>query len=410
MPQVLFMLFTSGAINYIYGMLGIGVLVIFVCQVTRARTLCFNALSCPTMLILIVFCTLYCAIGEHSIQGVLYYFVCPLFAFMAGWVTVETGKRHPEEIIRYTIFFILLGFTIHALLNYTENIGRPRWQLTDYFTGRVASATVCGCINTLAFSGLAYYVFLEKNTVRKLGGITAGVISLLYAMLLGTRTQFLILAAVSAMFLVFYYMETYGWSGGIRLAAILAVLVGVCFILYSRNVFGIQTYIGSSNLLERFESGSDLDKADSYRTSSIFRGFELMFEHPLGGLKSSLYYHNMWLDIGRVAGLLPFLWMVLYTVVVNAHMLRMFSEKAIDPGFRYLLFCVYVGMQVNFLVEPVLEGLIHFFLEFTIINGMVEYYYYKVFLPYLRFKRAFGGADFIFCDSTGAPLNPGINS
>ena len=67
-----------------------------------------------------------------------------------------------------------------------------------------------------------------------------------------------------------------------------------------------------------------LHEADQYRISSIFRGFTTMFDHPFGGLINESYYHNMWLDIGRVAGLIPFLIMTSYSIV-TLHMLSEFS-------------------------------------------------------------------------------------
>jgi hypothetical protein len=139
--------------------------------------------------------------------------------------------------------------------------------------------------------------------------------------------------------------------------------------------------VDTSNLIKRYQYGAALDRADNYRSSSILRGLGLMFEHPFGGLKNTEYYHNMWLDIGRVAGILPFLCMMVYTIVVNVHLIRILSKKELGAQFRYLLFCIYLGIQLNFFVEPIIEGLMGFFLAFTVINGMVEYYYHRVFLP-----------------------------
>ncbi|MBQ3413198.1 MAG: O-antigen ligase family protein [Oscillospiraceae bacterium] len=381
MPQILFMLYTTGAINQIYGMLALGVLVIVVWQWMRKGRAFINGLSSQAMLTMVAFCFLYFAIGEHTIPGFLYYFVCPLLAYATGWVTVESGKNRPEEIVKYSVYFMLVGYALHALLNYLSNIGHLRWQLTDFFTGEYAGATGSGCINTLVLSLSMYFIFLEKNKILKTAGIIASFISLMYALLLGTRAQFLILFVVSVLFLFFYLKETYGRTGVIRLAIVLIVFVGAYLFLYNRNIFGIRTYVDTSNLIERYQYGADLDRADNYRFSSILRGLSLMFEHPFGGLKSTKYYHNMWLDIGRVAGILPFLCMLVYTIVINVHLFRIVSSKEIEADFKYLLFCVYLGTQINFFFEPILEGLMGFFLVFTIINGMVEYYYHRVFLP-----------------------------
>ena len=45
-----------------------------------------------------------------------------------------------------------------------------------------------------------------------------------------------------------------------------------------------------------------------------------------------------------------------------------------------MILCVYIGIQINFFVEPILEGLLDFFLVFTLINGMIECYYQRYFI------------------------------
>lgn len=129
--------------------------------------------------------------------------------------------------------------------------------------------------------------------------------------------------------------------------------------------------------MERYAYNSDLNRADNYRYSSLSRGLENLFEYPLGGLGNTAYYHNMWLDIGRVSGLFPFLVMVFYSILTDVHALKIIINKQHATWFRYILLCIYVGVQINFFTEPVLEGLYGFFLNFIIINGMVEAYYYR---------------------------------
>ena len=132
--------------------------------------------------------------------------------------------------------------------------------------------------------------------------------------------------------------------------------------------------------MARYQAGSGLQSADNYRTSSLTRGLVNLIDYPLGGLKHNEYYHNFWLDIGRIAGILPFVCMVVYTAVINTHALRIIKGKNIAEPFRYMILCVYIGIQINFFVEPILEGLLDFFLVFTLINGMIECYYRRCFI------------------------------
>lgn len=395
MPELLMMLFTTGAINDVYGMLGISCSIIIPWQFLKNKKAYVNGLRSFPFYFLTAFSFFYFLIGEFSVQGFLYYLVCPLLAYLAGWVAIDRRKQDAEKYIRRGIIAILLGYAVHAFLNYLTNIGHARWELRDYFTGSIRGATGSGCINTLALALMAYFVVLEKDKKRKVIGVVCAAISLLYAFLLGTRTQFIILFLVSFVFLGLYLYERFGLRSAAILVVITLLLVTAWLYLYTNNVFGIRTYVDTSNLMVRYRVGDGMGKADDYRTSSLGRGLTNLLNYPLGGLKSKTYYHNLWLDVGRVAGIIPFACMVVYSFVVNAHVVRIMRAKEIEPAFRYMIMCVYLGIQANFFVEPILEGLLGFFLVFIFINGMIECYYYRCFATRRKYlwMRVFENAD-----------------
>lgn len=376
-PELLLMLYTTGAVNKIYGMLVVGLLILIPWQLLKKGKTCVNGMISLSFWTLATFGFLYVLIGEFSIQGILYYIACPLLAYLAGWTIIDVQKTDIENVIKKMIAAIFIGYAIHAFLNYSINIGQQRWELRDFFTGSIRGATGSGCINTLALSLLAYIIVLEQDKLKKLGGLVCVTISVLYAFLLGTRTQFIILFAVSFVFLFFYLYEKFGIKSVLILSLITLILIGIGYYLYISNIFGIKIYVDTSNLMARYQVGNGLSSADDYRTSSLPRGLKNLFNYPLGGLKNNSYYHNFWLDIGRVAGIIPFLCMAVYTIIINAHAIRIIKNQKMDIHNRYLIMCVYLGMQINFFVEPILEGLLEFFLVFTVITGMIECYYYK---------------------------------
>ena len=67
--------------------------------------------------------------------------------------------------------------------------------------------------------------------------------------------------------------------------------------------------------------------------------------------------------------------MIAYSIVTLAHVISIFFDRTNKARIRYLLLSVYLGVMINFFVEPILEGLLDFFLIFCFINGMVECYY-----------------------------------
>lgn len=380
MPQLLLAFYTSGAINQVYGILGIGFLICVIWQLVCKKNLYFNAMLSLSFWLLLLFGLLYCVIGEHNIRGIEYYLACPLISFFIGWTIVDVNKFRSEKIIKYTLYFMLLGFAIHAFLNWKVNVGRGRWLLIDFFTDELRAATGSGSINTMIFSLGAYLVVLEKNKKLRIMGVLAFLISLQYAFLLGSRTQFAVFLVVSIAFLFLYLYEKYGKTAVLRFAFILCILGSIGTAMYYYDIFGLHTYIDESNLMARYSDIYGLEDSDGYRFNSISNGIIGLFNNPLGGLRSVGYYHNFWLDIGRIAGIIPFVLMVIYSLVINYHLFLIVRSKKEIDWFRYLLFCIYLGVQLNFATEPVLEGLLNFFLIFTIINGMVECYYYRVYL------------------------------
>lgn len=374
MSQLLLALLSSGAVNSIYGTLIISLVIIFVVPVFRRRRIQLNALTSPAFWLLFSFGLIYTVIGDFTIRGFEYYLIAPVLAYTAGWCAIENGKKGRRSIVNF-LAFIIIGYGVHALLNYSINVGRVRWELQDFFSGQLRAATGSGCINTLILSVFTYLILIEKKRALKVAGLALFIIGVLYALLLGTRTQFIIFALVNGVTLISIEIEKHGARGGIWVFAIFAVIAGICFYLYTNDVLGIKTYIDASNLLQRGFGSRALQESDQHRISSIFRGFTTMFDHPFGGLINESYYHNMWLDIGRVAGLMPFLIVTSYSIVTFAHVIRIFFDRTNEARIRYLLLSVYLGVMLNFSVEPIMEGSLDFFLIFCFINGMVECYY-----------------------------------
>lgn len=167
--------------------------------------------------------------------------------------------------------------------------------------------------------------------------------------------------------------ERSGKGAVLKFAAVLVVIGSLLYFMYSLNIFGIQDAYEASNLAARFND--DLSASDDYRFSSVGRGLVTMLDYPLGGLKEEGYYHNLWLDIGRISGVIPFLIMVTYSFLTFFHVIKLFCDKTLDKKARYVLLSVYLGTLMNSFVEPVLEGLLGSFYSFILLNGLTESLY-----------------------------------
>lgn len=108
MPELLLMFFTTGAINRVYGMIAISFFIIVPWQMMKTGRAYVNGMASVPFYALAIFGFLYVLIGEFSIQGFLYYLFCPLLAYLAGWVTIESAGVKAEDAIRkaITAFFL----------------------------------------------------------------------------------------------------------------------------------------------------------------------------------------------------------------------------------------------------------------------------------------------------------------
>lgn len=379
MPQLLLFLFSTGMLNTLYSSIAISVIIILVYQLIKTKQVKLAAMRSISFLMLYLFGVFYFLFGVFTIQGVMHYLVSPLLTFIAGWTIVSANKQNQEQTVKSMIYALVLGYGLHALLNYVINVGKPRWLLIDFFSGSIRAATGSGAINTIIFSMLFYVMIIEKRILVKMTGIVILMVSILYAFLLGTRTQFIILLIVFIISIVVHSHEKHGRSALIRSLLIIVFLTSMFIIMYQQDFLSMRNAIEKSNLMLRFQD-INLRVSDDTRKNRYLEGIAGLIDHPFG--KSDIhtgYYHNFWLDIGRIGGIIPFIIMAGFSYITFTHMLQIFRDKRTDIGLRYMLLGIYIGIQMNFFVEPILEGFFDFFLINCFINGMTESFCIKKF-------------------------------
>lgn len=145
-----------------------------------------------------------------------------------------------------------------------------------------------------------------------------------------------------------------------------------CVSVLPFNVLSIRDYILSTNLAARYERRASLENSDSFRFQSFWIGLRELIQYPMGGRASQIYRHNMWLDVGRVSGIIPFCLLLIYSVKNFANVTVIWKNPKILPSLRYLLLFLYIGAYVNCFVEPIWEGALNFFLALCVVDGMVS--------------------------------------
>ena len=322
-----------------------------------------------SFLLLVLFCFFY-SIHFKTFEDIFYYFFFPLIAYLAGVFFFIVNERRNVDIVYRITNISVCGFGIHAFMNYIINQGNSRNLLVDFYSGSLRSATCTGPINTLIFSLVIYFFLIEKNRKYKIRGVICLIVSILYAFRLGTRTQFIILLMNTLIILLIRAWEKGKILKILKVLLMCVLLVIVIYLLYRSNIFNIATFINNSNLGMRYSNEFGTSYSDATRQERFVEGVVNIFLYPWGK-PNQLFYHNLWLDISRVAGIIPFFLMSAYTIIIGKKVINIFFNKKNNIRDRYIILSVFIGFIMNFFVEPAIESMFDIVLWFLMFNGLI---------------------------------------
>lgn len=369
----------TGVTAPIYGYFIFSIFTIFIYQYARRRSLAVTPVRKGTFWCLflsgLLMAVRYPSVSDFSLSACLVlYCVNPAVIFMAGYALTHCSSEG-ERAIRNALCAIATGCAMHVFLNIIANLGKDRWHTVDFFSaGEHMSATNLGGLNTFIFAILPC-VFISSSKMIRIGGTVFFVLSLVYSFILGTRMQLLIVLVIVSLSACLYLKEHYAGKVPKRkvtewmLGFLLLMAAGIT--LYHLDVLGIKEKILASNLFYRFVD-TDTAKSDSYRWQLFLSGLRNLVFHPLGGDKDAYYFHNYWLDIGRVAGIIPVMLMAVYDITVFGHVIKIFRKKAFSEELRYAFLFLHIGFFMNFFMEPIMDGYISLFYRFCLVNGLAE--------------------------------------
>lgn len=322
-------------------------------------------------IILFLFGLSYVLIGNFTIENILLYVLLPVLFYACGKIIINEEEKCVDKIV----FALICGFGLHLAFNYFSNLNSDsvlKRTVVDFFTKDVQSATGAASLTLIPISLLIYLLFDIKNK-KSIFGFAAIILSVLYCVLIGTRTQLNILFILFIAFLLFYAFNSKLKKRNEHILLIAAVAIGGFFLAYVFNMFGLKTFFDNSMLSYRFES-TNTYLSDDERFAMIGDGFISLFENPFGGLKNSRYFHNMWLDIGRVSGVVPLFFMILFNISSLKKSYKIVRDKNIEIKYRGLVLGLVLGFLLNFFVEPILEGELLLFMLYCMFSGMLSVY------------------------------------
>ena len=305
------------------------------------------------------------------------YLISP-FAFYCFGSYVVDRLKHPRLI---TIFLLLmtlmfaLNLYISVVIDINENGFLNIFRLlevigvyVDNKTGTLA-ATLYGLNASLGFVGLVVFAYCRKtlNIWVRVVFLILAIFSLTTVVHLINRTGLVVLV-LCFVAVTLYNIKRNFWR-------VLGVLVIGAIVVYFAYSFGwvdeeiLQVYEAREERGHRISEGGG-------RTARWIEAIELLVEHPWGysdlrGVKVH-YAHNLWLDVGRVVGVLPFVALLIVTISYGINFLKLLGK---NDGFLCSIFLAYnVVFFLSCMVEPIMEGMALYFYLYVMFWGMQRQY------------------------------------
>lgn len=339
-------------------------------------------LDCSFFLLL-VFSTFYAFLtsvngyNTEAKANIIFLFLYPpLFYFIGRWMT----DRYYRFI--YAILFLLIVSvalpTFYDILkdiqtNHFINISRE----IEHDKGEARAATLLGVNVSLCICSIGLILVRVRNRLQRsykyllIGMGILGCISVIHLL---NRTGLALM--MIAVFLIGLKMLR-------QLSVKKIILVSVLFM--SVLVWVVYPFMEKTEVFElyiaRDDNGGDVATAGG-RTSRWTGYAKEMFEYPLG--KVSMYYaggryyaHNLWLDVGALAGIIPFTMLLGVTVLSLKRNYTLIYRLSLPSFLIALLIVCNAAFFLSCMVEPMMEGSFTYVLMYLFFMGMTTQLYHQ---------------------------------
>ena len=306
-----------------------------------------------------------------SVATAIAYFIPSIFFYFLGKYIVDI-INHKSHLLWFIIVVVILYLfetyltVIQTVISTGSILNTSRLFFFGGNEGRQLTATLVGLCASLGFIGLPISIIYKDSRIVQLLFMILFLLSLVTTVHLVNRTG-LVICIFSLLFTLAYYYKS-------NISKIVFAVI-LCAILYAILVhFEVVT----PEVLDAYAARNEADfTTGGNRTGKWAEAIHQLLISPLGWAENNgtteLYVHNMWLDIAKVTGILPFILLVLCTISSIKTLFVLLREKR-DVVVAMLL-SINICFFLSCFVEPVYGGL-HFFL-YVMIWGFQKQYSVK---------------------------------
>ncbi|MCE3202471.1 O-antigen ligase family protein [Paenibacillus sonchi] len=279
--------------------------------------------------------------------SILYYF--------GGYLGRNDLDYRKTYRVIFAVVFVLTAFSYLSVV--TSDLSHLQvWRGATSIWGKELTATGIGTYLSLGIALLPAAFLVESKRV-KLASLILFLFSVYTMFKLGSRTGVLIIGvSIVISFLLI---------GRITLKKIFSIATTVVLLTVLLRI------VDSTFLLNRFSTTSGLNDPRFEAWKAAFAG---LFKYPLGGEMAPLplkFAHNMWLDVGFEAGIVPFLLLTMFTLSVIKS-LFIIRNTNLPQGLKVIYFCLFTAFFITFSLEPIMEGWFYYFNVFCFFAGLMK--------------------------------------
>ncbi len=345
--------FITLSLNHSFGYLTLIALFSIMCffMITiKKRTI--NKQEALIILFLITY-ALFSSLNNHTYKSssVILYFIAPFFFYQFGEYVAHRYKSNNAFVLFWFIVVLLYSFdtfyfSIESIISSGQIIGTDINNRTLEFESAgksfSMSATNVGLAMDIAMVGLPM-LFIENNNKRRLAFAILFLLGLATTLHMINRTG-LIIAVLCLLTIIAYRYKK-------NIFALLFSIFLIFVTLYSLISFEI---IDNDIISVYTERNDDLSTAGN-RTIRWSEAIIQLPLNPFGWSDGKAYYiHNMWLDIARIAGLIPFIILVYFSLKSFKDSFTLINKN--QNSLSYLLLGLNVCFFMSCFVEPIVAG------------------------------------------------------
>lgn len=305
----------------------------------------------------------------HELSSLLLYSIPPIIFYCFGRFTID--RLQQDNFILMFIILTIIFFsgyiyilTISNIVSSGAMINMTR-ELSSDGDASIAAATLVGLNVSLGMIGLPLFLFInKKNKLIRYLGLFCFVLSIISVVFLINRTGIVVALAVLIVSTVYYSRHCF---------AKIVLYLGLFFIIY---LFLTRWGIISQEVIDAYTERNVGLNSGGDRFWRWGDALGKIFSYPMGWSKTAgtfnNYVHNMWLDVARSAGIIPFFLLVSLTIRSIKDMFALLKHSGDDIALCFLM--LNVSILTTSMVEPVMEGIPLYFYLYLMIMGMQRQY------------------------------------